>query len=216
MAENPFLLPPGSNPAPKQEPTIEPPVAPPSRDPDRYIAIPPSIESATHRITRPETVPTAVPPPAGPATAPSAPPAAAAPVLEHVAVFEQVSEETRLAVLPTPSSVPLGWSLVLPDGSRVPVDGPILLGRDPAPLPEHPDARSLALDDPGKTVSKTHALIELAVAEAGVRVTELHSTNGVAITSGGDRVVLTAGGDSLASLGSVIELGSFTVLVDAR
>jgi hypothetical protein len=106
---------------------------------------------------------------------------------------------------------------MLPDGSRVAVEGPILLGRDPAPPAERPEARSVPLDDPGKTVSKTHALFEPTSADGGgIRVRDLHSTNGVAITSGGTRLVLAAGGEGVAAAGAVIELGSFTVVVDAR
>ena len=103
---------------------------------------------------------------------------------------------------------------MLPDGSRVTVDGAVLLGRDPAPLADVPDARLVPLADPGKTVSKTHALLDGV--EAGIRVRELHSTNGVAITTGGVRTVLAPGEEGIASVGSRIELGAFTILVDAR
>ena len=90
----------------------------------------------------------------------------------------------------------------------------MVLGRDPAPPASAPAARVVPLDDPGKTVSKTHALLEPA--GRGIRVTELHSTNGVAISSAGVRSVLAPGGEGIAPIGSVIELGSFTVLVEAR
>ena len=199
MTENPFLLPPGSVPPPREQPTIVPVVAPPARDPDSYIALPPSVESATHRIARPETAPTPVAAPAAPQAEP-----------------EPVAEETRLAAM-TPSPMPTVWSLVLPDGSLLEVDGPILLGRDPAPLADRPDARPVPLVDPGKTVSKTHLLLEPAEPGGrGIRVRELHSTNGVAITAGGVRTVLPAGGEGVAPVGATIELGSFTVLVDAQ
>jgi hypothetical protein len=193
VAENPFLLPPGSAPAPRQEPTVPPRATPLPRDPDRYIAIPPSIESATHRISRPETAPTTIP--------------------------EPVAEETRLAV-PTadpardPAPDAAGFALVLGESGRLELNGPVVLGRDPAPPAVSPAARPVRLVDPGKTVSKTHAL--LAPGEGGIRVIELHSTNGVAITSAGIRTVLAPGGEGIASLGSVIELGSFTVRVEAR
>ncbi|MDP9026721.1 MAG: hypothetical protein M3N46_04090, partial [Actinomycetota bacterium] len=62
--------------------------------------------------------------------------------------------------------------------------------------------------------SKTHALLDLMRAGRGsIRVQDLYSTNGVAISSGGTRTVLAPGGEGLAVSGSVIELGSFTVLV---
>lgn len=193
MAENPFLLTPGSMPVPRPEPAIVPTAAPPSRDPDRYIALPPSIESATHRIARPETAPTVVSPVVSPAVPPGT---------------------LLVAPEPEPEPAPLSLALVLPDGGRLAVDGPLVLGRDPAPPASAPAAQIIPLDDSGKTVSKTHALLEPE--GRGIRVTELHSTNGVAISSDGVRTVLAPGGDGIAPIGSVIELGSFTVLVEAR
>jgi pSer/pThr/pTyr-binding forkhead associated (FHA) protein len=171
-------------------------VTPPARNPDSYIAIPPSVESATHRIARPET---------------AAPPAPPGTVSE-----EPVAEETRVAPVASAGET-TRWSLVLPDGSRLSLDGPVLLGRDPAPLAGRPDARPVPVVDPGKTVSKTHLLLEPAhPADHGIRVQDLHSTNGVAISAGGVRTVLAAGGEGLAPVGATIELGSFTLLVDAR
>jgi hypothetical protein len=190
VAENPFLLPPGSMPGPRQEPAIVPTAAPPSRDPDRYIALPPSIQSATHRIPGPETAPTVVSP-----AVPSGTP-----------LVEPEPE-------PAPEPAALSLALVLPDGGRLAVDGPLVLGRDPAPPASAPAARIIPLDDSGKTVSKTHALLEPE--GCGIRVTELHSTNGVAISSDGVRTVLAPGSDGIAPIGSVIEFGSFTVLVEA-
>ncbi|HEU0205617.1 MAG TPA: FHA domain-containing protein, partial [Pseudolysinimonas sp.] len=68
---------------------------------------------------------------------------------------------------------------MLPNGTRVSLGGPLLLGRDPAGITDRPDAGLLPLTDRGKTVSKTHALLEPA--PGGVRVRDLHSTNGVAV-----------------------------------
>ena len=59
MSDNPFLLPPGGARPPAASPAVAPPavappaVAPPVPDPAHYIAIPASVESATHRIVRP-------------------------------------------------------------------------------------------------------------------------------------------------------------------
>lgn len=214
MAENPFLLPPGSAPTPRSEPPLTPAPAPQTAaKPDGYIAVPASVESATHRIARPQTAPVAVPEPN-------------ADVPENVDL-ERVDpenvdpdvEETRLAAPTKPVGEPAAnaLSLILPDGSRVRVDGPILLGRDPAPLAERPGAQLLALLDTAKTVSKTHALIEpTGLTEGGLRVRDLHSTNGVAISVSGGRVVLPSGGEGVAPDGAVVELGSLTVVVDSR
>ena len=206
MAENPFLLPPGSTPAspPPTVPAVPVPV--PVRDPERYIALPASVESATHRLAHSATGEVA---------------AVSVPALR----VDTVAEETQLAasvnlenpVNPVNPVNPRHLILILPDGSRVPVAGPLLLGRDPAALGDRPRALLVPLSDTGKTVSKTHALIEpddpAGTGEFTLRVRDLYSTNGVAITTGGERRVLTAGGEDVARPGSLIELGSMSILV---
>src|SRR5690606_17330895 len=59
---------------------------------------------------------------------------------------------------PTPSALPpaASWTLVLADGSEVPVRGVLLLGRNPAPFPAWPNAQLLAVADTTQSVSKTH------------------------------------------------------------
>jgi hypothetical protein len=175
MSDNPFLLPPGGA-KPPASPSVQD-VAKAS-DPSHYIAVPASVESATHRIARPE-----------PEPAP-----------------EPIVEDTRVAA-------PRRWTLLLPDGARVSLDGPLLLGRDPAGIPDRPDAGLLPLADSGKTVSKTHALLEPEA--EGVRVRDLHSTNGVAIDSPAGRELLPAGGEAIAPLGTTVMLGSFAIGVAA-
>jgi len=188
MSDNPFLLPPGRAKLPEK-----PTSADAARDPAEYIAVPASVESATHRIARPEQRPE-------PVEADSAP-------REHEPLeSEPLDDETRLAV-------PRRWSLTFPDGSRVHLDGPALIGRNPAAIPDRPDATLLAVDDGGKTVSKTHALVEPA--PGGVRVRELHSTNGITIDTTESREVLRAGAEAVAPLGSTILLGSFEIGVAA-
>jgi len=73
------------------------------------------------------------------------------------------------------------WSIRLDDGRVLALDRPILIGRDPA---AQPDAVPLALADGTRSVSKTHARVE--VSDGVVLVTDLHSTNGVVIVSDGE------------------------------
>jgi hypothetical protein len=183
MSDNPFLLPPGGAKAPA---VPQAPDASPSPNPSHYIAVPASVESATRRVSRP------APEPERPAPD-----------------SEQIAEETRVA----PPAAPRSWALVLPDGTRVSLDGPLLLGRDPAGIHDRPDAGLLPLADPGKTVSKTHALLETT--PEGVRVRDLHSTNGVAVDTAGGRELLPAGGEAIAPFGATIMLGSFPLGVAA-
>jgi len=205
MSDNPFLLPPDARraaggPDPAAQPVVQP---------DHYIAVPASVESATHRINRP--APTTG---AADATPPAEAAPAEAPPVEAPPIEPALAEETRLAPLAAPDAVH-AWELILPDGSRVRLTGPVLLGRDPAPIPERPDARLLPVRDEGKTVSKTHALLEPAPGGAGILVHDLFSTNGVAIDARGVRTVVTPGGEALAGRDASIALGSFGIGVAA-
>jgi hypothetical protein len=200
-AQNPFLLPPGPPPATAPPSTDSaPPDAPPARDPDHYIAIPASVESATHRLARPERSASEPDEPDEPAT-PAAPAAPA--------------EETVLAVPSTAARAAAAWVLLLPDGARVEITGPTLLGRDPAPSPEHPGARLLPLEDPGKTMSKTHALLEPERGVGALVVHDLYSTNGIAVDAAGIREIVVPGSSAAAHAGSSIYLGSFLIRVAA-
>lgn len=207
MSENPFLLPRGGSkpPVPPEVPDADAPAdsgtsagaevpadsgAPAEPDaqsgagaPARYIAVPASVESGTRRIERPAPQPEPVP--------------------------ESISEDTRVALV----SPPRAWVLVLPDGARLRLEGPLLLGRDPAGIPERPEAALLPLADPGKTVSKTHALLDPS--PDGVRVRDLHSTNGVAVDTAQGRQLVSAGSEAVAPPGSTILLGSFAIGVAA-
>jgi len=207
MSDNPFLLPPGDAKPPTSPPAERPVAAPAVPDPSHYIAIPASVESATHRILRPPQEP-----------APEEP-VAEEPVAEEPVAEEPVAEETRVAPsaaeAAATSALHRQWSLILPDGARLRLDGALLLGRDPSAVPERPDARPVAVADPGKTVSKTHALLEPDPARGGIRVVDLFSTNGVAVDTPEGRTLVAPGGQANAGAGSSILLGSFVIQVAA-
>jgi len=83
------------------------------------------------------------------------------------------------------------WSLELDTGEslRVPAHA-FVIGRNPGPTAR--GLPTLAVPDPGKTISKVHARLELA--DGVWTVTDLGSTNGVVIGEGGpDERVLGAG-----------------------
>ncbi|RZU64103.1 FHA domain-containing protein [Microterricola gilva] len=70
------------------------------------------------------------------------------------------------------------WVFETESGQRVPLSAElVLLGRNPVPLAEHPDAQLITVRDAGRTVSKTHASVQLH-GTAWV-ITDLQSTNGV-------------------------------------
>ena len=70
------------------------------------------------------------------------------------------------------------WVLSPEGAEPIRVTRPVaLLGRNPSASPEHPDAQLIRLTDPARTVSKTHARIELV--SGAWMIIDLASTNGV-------------------------------------
>jgi FHA domain len=116
--------------------------------------------------------------PAVPSPSSSARPAAAA---------GQVSEpvDGRLdARLDGPADVaadaPAGTALLLADGRRVPLTTTLLVGRDPAPRAGEAVGALVAVDDPARSVSKTH--LAVGTDAVGAWVVDRHSTNGTVVT----------------------------------
>jgi pSer/pThr/pTyr-binding forkhead associated (FHA) protein len=148
----------------------------------------PPVESGTRRMSRADpAAPPTQPSPAIDAPAPVGPPAST------------ITPGTR-------------WSLVLPDGTELPIDGPVLLGRDPEAPDDVRGAHPVAVRDPEKTVSKTHAL--LRPDPAGVRVRDLFSTNGTALVLSGGRIPVPAEGDVLVTQPAQLVLGRYTVRLE--
>jgi hypothetical protein len=173
--------------------TPPPGLLPPPREP-APDAVPVTTGSETVRIGA---VGIPVQPPAAPVTAPMAPPV---PVVSA----------------PAASSGGIGaWFVRLADGTEheLGTDG-VVLGRNPAAPSARPAALPVRVDDPGRSVSKTHAAI---VPEGDrVRVLDLRSTNGVAVTPpDGEATVVPAGG-LLAVAGSVVALGDYPIALARR
>jgi hypothetical protein len=105
------------------------------------------------------------------------------------------------------------WRLVLPTGRTVPLTDTLLVGRNPVHFGQWTDAELITVDDPAASVSKTHACFEPA--GDAVRVTDAHSTNGVAVQApDGSRRELTPGVGAEVTDGSVVHLGRFAVRVE--
>lgn len=120
---------------------------------------------------------------------------------------------TGTTIAPKPAPVPSGWRLRGPGGLEVLLLRSVLLGRDPAPDAAHAGAASVALVDPARTVSKTHALVE--VVGDRVLVTDLHSTNGTRVMNAqGEASELVPGEPAVAPVGATVLLGEFAVRVD--
>ncbi|WP_022878980.1 DUF805 domain-containing protein [Microbacterium sp. B19] len=112
-------------------------------------------------------------------------------------------ESTRLV---PPSSVS-GWTLDLPDGRSLPVDGAVSFGRDP--VSDHGGVL-VPVDDPARSMSKTHARFDFA--GGAVMVTDLHSTNGTRVEAPGVPAVSVAPGlSAVVPAGATVFLGDYRV-----
>lgn len=105
-----------------------------------------------------------------------------------------------------------GWVLLLADGDRIAVDGPIVVGRKPFEVDGFPGAKLVSVVDREKTVSKNHAI--LLPYDGGLFVLDLNSTNGVAVVANRARTPVTSTEFSPVPDGSVVELGSYLLGVD--
>ena len=93
-----------------------------------------------------------------------------------------VSAQAATPSLPSASSAAPALSVRLVPllgGNPILIHEPTVVGRDPDNISAYPGAERVALDDPTRSVSKTHAAIFPLL--DGVWVTDLHSTNGTRV-----------------------------------
>ena len=142
--------------------------------------------------------------------------AAAAPVSPDAAPepAEEGWDETRLSApedrarLAAAPARPV--ALVLPDGTSFVVGGPTLVGRDPQAA--EPGWALLPVRDPKRSVSKTHAALD--VDGGGLWVTDRGSTNGTVVSEPGrpPRVV-ERGARARVPVGAALHLGELRFAV---
>lgn len=100
------------------------------------------------------------------------------------------------------------WALVPPSGTPIDLTSTVvILGRRPGPDSSYPDAQLVPISDETRTVSKTHARLELR--GDTWYVTDLHSTNGVLFAT-------LMGTEVEAPPGEEIEAGERFFLGDAE
>jgi hypothetical protein len=105
------------------------------------------------------------------------------------------------------------WRLRADDGDDVTVAGRVVLGRDPRAADAAAGARLVAVHDPARSLSKTHALLE--VVDDRLLATDLASTNGVRIWPEGEEAIeLEPGRPTSVPEGAVLLLGDVAFLVD--
>ncbi|GAA2966536.1 FHA domain-containing protein [Microbacterium schleiferi] len=142
------------------------------------------------------------------AWAPAAPPLTSRESAEAEAEAEATVLTPRSRAARAPS-----WTLTLPDGTTFAVTGTTVIGRRPTPPAPRTDATPLALPDPQKMLSKTHALIE--VEADAIWVTDLDSTNGTDIISGDGTASTIAPRERCRVLsGQTVSFGELPVRVD--
>ncbi|TPW75027.1 FHA domain-containing protein [Schumannella soli] len=194
----------------------EAPGAPPEPEPERRVDEEHG-DSATRRVM-PRSPGVAFPLPANPmgglapAVAGPAPAAESAP--GSAPAPSSVSTPSGEAEVPTGEhpAQPGPWTIRLPDGAtQVVTTSGVVLGRNPVVPERWPAAERLRIHDPERTVSSTHAL--LIVVGGALRLIDLGSTNGVAVTSGGLREKVAGVDGVKVGDPAEIELGSFHLRV---
>lgn len=135
----------------------------------------------------------------------------------YASIAEQLFAEdeglfhTRL-VQQTNAALP--WSICLPDGSERLLQGALVLGRNPS-IPPGSGAVQVSVTDPDRSVSKTHALLE--VRDGLPWVTDLHSTNGTTLTNDiGEALVCDPGTAVPVGDGWVVGLGQCELRIVRR
>ncbi|GGH42212.1 FHA domain-containing protein [Microbacterium album] len=121
-------------------------------------------------------------PPAGPTAVPSPPVPPSIPGATPLAAQQFAEDDDLEATRASQSgSAPRPWTLHFSDGQRIAADAPLVFGRAPVAPESHPQARALPVNDPWKSISKTHALLD--VRGGMLWVTDLQSTNGTSVTN---------------------------------
>jgi uncharacterized RDD family membrane protein YckC len=106
-----------------------------------------------------------------------------------------------------PYSVPMAvLRIKLDDGRDFQLDRNVLVGRNPVGQTGEQQSQILAIDDPGRSISKTH--LHLLTDGTGIWVTDRNSTNGSAVTTpDGQRTPLQPGVPAFVSPGSTVHYG---------
>lgn len=197
----------GPGPQPAQMPPAQVPAQPPTQ-------VPPSAPLPSQ--TMPYTSPASFAPPAanshgvpsgfGPGHGQAGPPAGHRVAPQHVDDDVERTQVRPGTGGPAPVAV---LRIRLDDGRDFQLDRSVLVGRNPVGQSGEQHAQLLAVDDPGRSISKTH--LHLLTDGAGIWVTDRHSTNGSAVTTpDGRRTPLAPGVPTFVTPGSSVHFGDRT------
>lgn len=170
---------------------VQPPAAssPPPRvaTPPQNFGPPPASSSfVSERSAKPTPVAPPMPLAVLGGSIPSGTPGPVAPYSSPPAGLED-SDSTVLDLPPVRTPVP---AIILDDGTRIVLDTPVVLGRNPTAPAAYPSARCVPVVDPSRRMSKTH-LVLLAV-DGDVQVLDSGATNGIHFEMDGYTTKLSA------------------------
>ena len=98
-------------------------------------------------------------------------------------------------------------------GVDYPFGGSIVLGRNPVAPASRPTASLVPVDDPDRTVSKTHVV--LTATREGVLVEDLHSAGGtVVVRADGQETPVVPGSPVVAAPGDTVRYGQRSVVIN--
>jgi len=144
-----------------------------------------------------------------PETAPAAPPAPGSGLAAEP--DEDAGDERTVVVDRRPKAE---WGLRLPSGELVLVDGVLLLGRKPVTSAGPVGARRVIVDDPERTVSRSHLVIE-PIAGVGIVLRDVSSANGIILVApDGTESEIDSGGEVQISDRCSIILGTFEIGIE--
>jgi hypothetical protein len=196
---NPWAQPPTEPAIPASTPDVPPPVS--ARTPVEPFSSLPAIPAEP--VEAPE---------ASPEVIVSVLPTLISPVTDEQNDEDQDDDDEYAATVVVDRRPLLVWSLVFDSGKSFAITADrVALGRNPAS--DDPDAQLLSLPDSTRTLSKTHATIQLVDGEW--TVTDLNSTNGVVVVGDDDAETLLAPGRSSLVPGRFI-LGKVGMRVDSN
>ncbi|WP_164918827.1 FHA domain-containing protein [Actinomyces oricola] len=103
--------------------------------------------------------------------------------------------------------------LLLDTGQVVPLEGAVLLGRDPVGVGPWAGSTPVPVVDPERSISKTHLVIRLE--ETRALVQDLGSTNGtIVVAPDGSMTHATPGAAVDAAVGSTVRFGERSLTVE--
>lgn len=130
---------------------------------------------------------------------------------EAEAEAEEIEEDHTVVVNRRPKAE---WALRLASGELVLVDGPLLIGRNPSPRLGPVGARRVTVDDPGRTMSRSH-LIVVPHPGAGIALRDVSSANGIVLVSpDGSESEIELGGEVRITDRCSIILGTYSIGIE--